>query len=302
MSFTIAHLSDPHLGPVPVPKMEEWTTKRLMGFVNWKRGRQRLNDMAALGNLVADLRAHAPDHIAMTGDAINIGLPSEFVLAAAWMKSLGAPEDVSFTPGNHDAYVRGAIPHLVASFAPWTCGDGPAEGARTFPFLRVRRDIALIGLSSGVPTGPFMATGRLGNAQLARLGAMLEQAKRRGLARVIMLHHPPLKARATSMRSLTDAHEFERVVRLHGAELVLHGHNHKRMIGHLRSEAAQTVGGRIPVIGVPSASSTSEDLSQRAAYHLVRLTRQDAHWAIEVRARGLMRGSREIGEREPPSW
>ena len=300
MSFTIAHLSDPHLGPVPVPKMGEWTAKRFMGFVNWKRGRERLNDMAVLRNLVADMRARVPDHVAMTGDAINIGLPSEFVLAASWMRSLGAPEDVSFTPGNHDAYVRGAIPHLVASFAPWTCGDSPKEGARTFPFLRVRHEIALIGLSSGVPTGPLMATGRLGSAQLARLGAMLEQSKRRGLARVIMIHHPPLKARATSMRSLKDAHEFERIVRLYGAELVLHGHNHKRMMAHLKSEAAQTIGGRIPVIGVPSASSISADLSQRAAYHLIHLTRQDALWAIEVEARGLMQGSLEIGEREAP--
>jgi 3',5'-cyclic AMP phosphodiesterase CpdA len=302
MSFTIAHLSDPHLGPVSVPKIGEWTAKRVMGFVNWKRGRERLNDMAMLRNLVADLRAQSPDHIAMTGDAINIGLPAEFALASSWMRSLGAPEDVSFTPGNHDAYVRGALPHLAASFAPWTCGDNPAEGARTFPFLRVRRDIALIGLSSGVPTGPLMATGRLGSAQLARLGAMLEQAKRRGLARVIMIHHPPLKARATSMRRLTDAQEFERIVRLYGAELVLHGHNHKRMIGHLKSEAGQTIAGQIPVIGAPSASSTSADMSQRAAYHLIQLKRQDAHWVIEVRARGLLEGSLEIGEREPPRW
>ena len=299
MSFTIAHLSDPHLGPVPIPKMNEWTTKRFMGFINWKRGRERLNDMAMLKNLVADLRAQSPDHVAMTGDAINIGLPGEFGPAATWMRTLGPPEEVSFTPGNHDAYVRGAMPHLMSTFAPWTRSDRHVESSPTFPFLRVRRDVALIGLSSGVPTGPFMATGRLGSAQLARFAAMLEDTKRRGLARVIMIHHPPLTSGASSMRSLTDAREFERLVALHGAELVLHGHNHKRLIRFLMSDAARTVGGRVAVVGVPSASSTSADLKQRAAYHLFRLEKADALWTINIRARGLMRGSQQIGESEP---
>ena len=299
MSFTIAHLSDPHLGPVPLPKMHEWTTKRFMGFINWKRGRERSNDMKMLANLVADLRAQSPDHVAMTGDAINIGLPAEFAGAAAWMRTLGPPDDVSFTPGNHDAYVRGAMPHLMSTFAPWTCSDNNADSSRTFPFLRVRRNVALIGLSSGVPTGPFMATGRLGRAQLARLATMLEDAKRRGLARVILIHHPPLTSGANAMRSLTDAREFERLVKLHGAELVLHGHNHKRAIRFLISDAAQTIGGRIPVVGVQSASSTSPDANQRAAYNLLRLEREDGLWTINVRVRGLLRTSQQIGVREP---
>jgi 3',5'-cyclic AMP phosphodiesterase CpdA len=299
MTFTIAHLSDPHLGPVPMPKLNEWTTKRFMGFVNWKRGRERSNDMAMLSNLVADLRAQSPDHVAMTGDAVNIGLPAEFGPAVAWMRTLGPPEDVSLTPGNHDAYVRGAMPHLMSAFAPWTRSDNDREGPWTFPFLRVRRDVALIGLCSGVPTGPLMATGRLGSTQLARLASMLDEAKERELARVIMIHHPPLTSSASSMRSLTDAREFERIVGLHGAELVLHGHNHRRLVRFLASSGAQNVGGRIPVIGVQSASSTSRDLNQRAAYHLLRLRKEGRHWTIAIRARGLMRNSQIIGEREP---
>ncbi len=299
MSFTIAHLSDPHLGPVPLPTLNEWTTKRLMGFVNWKRGRERLNDMAMLANLVADLRAQGPDHVAMTGDVVNIGLPAEFQRAVKWMRSLGAPEDVSFTPGNHDAYVRGALPHLTSMFAPWTSSDKETEHSKNFPFLRIRNNVALIGLCSGIPTGPLMATGRLGKAQLSGLAALLQETKRHGLARVIMIHHPPLFARANSMRSLTDAREFERTIQRWGAELVLHGHNHKRLIRSLKSDAAQTMGGRIPIIGVQSASSTSKDLNQRAAYHLVRLQRDGSVWSIAVRARGLLGSSQKIGEREP---
>ena len=128
--------------------------KRVMGYVNWKRGRERLNDMAMLARLVADLRAQSPDHVAMTGDVVNIGLagripPRRGVDAHAWASR---PTSVS-RPGNHDAYVRDAMKGLAETFAPWTAGDADADGHDRFPFLRVRGDVALIGLSSGVPTG-----------------------------------------------------------------------------------------------------------------------------------------------------
>jgi len=297
MSFTIAHISDPHLGPLPVFRLRDLTAKRAMGYINWKRGRERLNDMGMLKRLVADLRAEKPDHVAMTGDVVNIGLPAEFAAGAAWMHSLGPPRDVSFTPGNHDAYASRSMPYLAAAFAPWTASDGAASPPGFFPFLRVRGDVALIGLSSGVPTGPLMATGRMGQEQMARFARLLDETRERGLARIVMIHHPPLLGGATAMRNLTDAREFEAVVARHGAELVLHGHNHKRSVAHLKSGAARTPNGRIPVIGAPSASSTSKAPRQRAAYHLIRLERQGEAWRVSARARGLMPGGSEIGER-----
>ena len=80
MSFTIAHLTDVHLGPLPRPQLAELRLKRVMGYVNWKRARERLSDMAALARLVADMHAQTPDHVAVTGDLVNIALPSEFRL------------------------------------------------------------------------------------------------------------------------------------------------------------------------------------------------------------------------------
>jgi 3',5'-cyclic AMP phosphodiesterase CpdA len=114
----------------------------------------------------------------------------------------------------------------------------------------------------------------------------------------VMIHHPPLLAAAPAMRNLTDSREFEAVVMRHGAEAVLHGHNHKRSVDYLRSDAAGTPHGRIPVIGVPSASSTSKAPRQRAAYHLIRIERQGAVWRVSARARGLMPGGGEIDERD----
>ena len=296
MSFTIAHLSDAHLGPAPWPALHEMRLKRFMGYVNWKRGRERLNDMTMLGRLVADLRAQTPDHVAMTGDVVNIGLPAEFRRAAAWMRTLGEPADVSFTPGNHDAYVRDAMKGLAETFAPWTQGDAPTESR--FPFLRVRGDVALIGLSSGVPTGPLMATGRLGARQIDALGRLLEETGARGLARVILIHHPPMSSGGAPLRGLTDARALEAVVTRYGAEAILHGHAHKRMVHHLASPAARVEGGRIPIIGVPSAIATSAEPRHRAAYHLIRLERHGANWRVSARARGLLPGRDEIGAGE----
>jgi 3',5'-cyclic AMP phosphodiesterase CpdA len=295
MGFTIAHITDPHLSPAPLPGLADFRLKRFMGYVNWKRGRERLNDMALLKRLVEDLRAQRPDHVAVTGDLVNIGMPAEFRRAAAWMETLGDPTDVSFVPGNHDAYVRAAMPILKATFEPWTTGD---LGASTFPYLRVRGDVAIIGLTSGRPTGPLMATGRLGRSQLDDLAAMLDDTAARRLARVVLIHHPPLAGSAPPLRGLTDAAAFERVLRKHGAEAILHGHIHRRIVRSLASRATKTVGGRVPALGAPSAAAATHDPRYRAAYHLVRLDRDGERWRVSARARGMALDSETIGERD----
>jgi 3',5'-cyclic AMP phosphodiesterase CpdA len=300
MSFVIAHLSDAHLSPAPFPPLGEFRLKRFLGFVNWKRGRERINDAPMLERLVADLRAHRPDHVAMTGDVVNLALQSEFRRAVEWLKTLGDRADVSFTPGNHDAYVRQATPFLHNSVAPWTTGDGAAENFRGhYPYLRVRGEVALIGLCSGVPTAPLLASGRLGKAQLAAFAKLLKSTGERGLARVVLIHHPPLAGGpARLLRGLDDAEAFEAVIADCGAEAILHGHTHRRMVHHLPSRATRLAGGRVPVIGVSSCSAGVTDAAHRAAYYLIRLERAGAHWRISARARGPLRGT-EIGEQEP---
>ena len=79
----------------------------------------------------------------------------------------------------------------------------------------------------------------------------------------------------------------------------MHGHAHKRMINYLPSPASRREGG-VPVIGVPSVAAVSRDPRERACYYLIRVERAGAHWRIGARARGLMMGSSEIGEREAP--
>ena len=301
MSFTLAHLSDAHLSPAPFPGLAELRLKRFMGYVNWKRGRQGLNDMAMLGRLVADLLAHKPDHVAMTGDIVNIALAIEFKRAAEWLKKLGDARDVSFTPGNHDAYVRDAMAGLARVFAPWTRGDGVAAGEESFPYVRVRGEVAIIGVNSGVPTAPLLASGRLGARQREKLAEVLAEIGQTGLARVVLIHHPPLASAPYPMlRGLNDAPEFERVIAEHGAEAILHGHTHKRMLNWLPSRATRHESGKVPVIGVASCSAATDRPRHAAAFYLIRLERAGETWRTRVRERGLLPGGRDIGEREPP--
>ena len=46
--------------------------------------------MDVLAKLVDDIHAQKPDHVAMTGDILNIGLPAEFQLARAWLRDARA--------------------------------------------------------------------------------------------------------------------------------------------------------------------------------------------------------------------
>jgi 3',5'-cyclic AMP phosphodiesterase CpdA len=279
VSFLLAHLSDAHIGPIPRPNLAELLGKRATGYVNWLRKRAAQHDMSLLARLVDDLLEQKPDHVAMTGDIVNIGLSGEIALAREWLGRLGGPEQVSFSPGNHDAYVPQAIAPLNEAFAPWSRGD---DGEVGFPYLRRRGGVALIGLSSGVPTAPFVASGRLGAKQCADLAALLERTEAEGLARVVMLHHPPYRSGARALRGLDDAGAFEEIIARHGAELVLHGHNHKQNTHHLPGPRAA-----VPVVGVASASARAETHRPGAAYHLFSISREGAELRVKGRARGF---------------
>ncbi len=267
--------------------------KRITGYLNWKRGRSTAHDMDILGGLVTDMQAQEPDHIAMTGDIMNIGLPGEFVLADAWLRTLGEPGSaVSFVAGNHDAYTRRSLPTLARTFAPWTASD--ATGVPGYPYLKERGGVALIGLCSGVPTAPFIASGRLGLKQRSAFEAMLADTGARGLTRVVMIHHPP-HMRGTSVgRGLTDEGAFAAIMKRTGAELVIHGHNHKPSVIHLPTPHKP-----VPIVGVASASALKGTTGRRAGYHLFSIE-GDGHAArIAGRVRGLPAGSQEFCDLAP---
>ena len=285
--FTLAHLSDPHLGPIPTPRLRELINKRGLGIINWYRKRHRHHHGDVVGAIVADMKAQAPDHVAVTGDLVNVSLDVEFAAAALWLDTIGTSKDVTLVPGNHDAYIRRASGWAAQHWGEFMRGDDEAA----FPFVRRRGPLALIGLTTSLPTGPFMATGRLGGEQLAKLAEILVALGREPLFRVVLIHHPPIPNKRHYMKRLIDGLMFRALLKEHGADLVLHGHNHEQQLMWLDGPK-----GRIPAVGVPSASAIVSTHDEPAAYNLYRIGGEPGAWQCEMVVRGLAFGREGITE------
>ncbi len=303
--FTLAHLSDIHLTPTAPLRLRDMRLKRLTGLANWHRKRKVMHLPATLAAIVHDMQAQRPDHIAVTGDLVNIGLPQEHVAALDWLKSIGPPGDISVVPGNHDVYVRtfrdpGHMrwrDYMASNSAGAVLledNDGGALGG--FPFARQFGEILLIGLCSGVPKAPFVAAGRLGSEQLSVLAQLLANAGRLNLARIVLIHHPPLPGQATRLRGLEDADELATVLSEQGAELVLHGHNHRNSLAWCPTGGGN--GKPIPVIGVASASMGIARHEPLARYNLYRFQTDQGRSVIEMSGRGLMEPGGPVVELE----
>jgi 3',5'-cyclic AMP phosphodiesterase CpdA len=278
-AFTLAHLSDPHLPPLPAARLRDLAGKRALGYLNWTRNRHKYHRREVLDALVADLQAQRPDHIAVTGDLVNLALDAEFAPAQAWLESVGTPEHVSVIPGNHDAYVRATRHRFVDSFGDYLRGDAGTEG-EPFPFLRRRGPLALIGVSSAVPTPPLMATGKIGRTQLDALDRQLSRLSDEDAFRVLLVHHPLHSA--SRMKRLTDSKALRAVLKARGADLVLHGHDHIHSTMWVEGTDKQ-----IPAIGVPSASALAHRHYPAAAYNLFRIERDGNQWRCVQTVRGI---------------
>lgn len=288
--FTIAHLSDLHLSPLPrAASAREYISKRAIGYLSWTFRRQKLHDTSIAEVIIADIRKFAPDHVALTGDLINISLPGEYVAAAAWLERFGPPDWITVVPGNHDAYVH--VPWLrgASLWSRYMIGDLRIEGAHPgphlqtlFPFVRQRKNVALIGLSTAEPQSLRRAGGRLGERQLRDLAHALQLLRKRGFFRIVLVHHPPFPGQTSPRKALVDAAAFRSVIEAEGAELVLFGHNHRLMRSDLETQKGTT-----HAIGVSSVSARFGTRLQPASWHHYAIRRQEGQWLTHVTVRSL---------------
>ncbi|MDJ0892864.1 MAG: metallophosphoesterase [Gammaproteobacteria bacterium] len=286
--YTLAHFSDPHLSSPAHARMRELLNKRFFGYLSWISRRRAEHRREVLDALLRDLARLRPDHTVVTGDLTHLGLPSEFEQARRWLQTVGEPQDVTVVPGNHEAYVHASPEETLRRWQPYLSSDEasraaalPAGGQAPFPSLRVRGPLALIGLSSARPSGFFLATGRVGQAQRDALSRVLEATGRRKLVRVLLIHHPPLEGTVGWRKRLVDSRSLRAILSRHGVELVLHGHGHRAAQGALR-----TATGTAPVLGVPSASTVSAMAGRRAQYYLYRFTDEGDARLLTVSVRG----------------
>lgn len=286
--ITLAHISDIHLSPMPDIALRDLFGKRLTGFLNWKIKRHGELNSETLASLVAHMQAQNADFTAVTGDLTNLALESEIVRAGKWLEALGSPDRIAVCPGNHDAYVPGALEAAQKDWGSYLKGE-TLDGA-AFPFVRRVGELAVISCSSAVPTRPLLAIGRFDEKQADRLGRILKAMGDAGYFRTVLIHHPPNAELQHPSFGLKGHRLFRQVIAEHGAELILHGHTHRSSIHSIPGKNHE-----VPVVGVAAASAAQGGtLDDPARYNLFRIEKSGEGWTCTMREYGFQRLGSDI--------
>jgi len=269
--FRIAHVSDLHvLSPFGFEWRQAIFNKRITGYANLIRHRGRVYRREYLVAVLAAAAAQA-NHVVVTGDIVNLSLEREFEEARQMLDAVARTAEVTVVPGNHDVYLRSIheerrFPHhfglFLRSDLPELARDLPAG---PFPCVKLRGPAAIIALSSAVPRPPFVASGRVGDAQLAALEAVLAHPEVALRTPVVLLHHPPVDDRFCVERlrdGLTDAERLRRVLSRLARGLVLYGHVHIRLRRQMRTAA-----GALEVIAASGAALDHPNQAVRAGFN-----------------------------------
>lgn len=260
MPLRFIHCSDIHLLDLVGTRPTRFLNKRLTGGVNLLLNRGHSHDHGMFDRIVERAREYAADRLVITGDVTNLALESEFELVRTKLRAAGLP--VTVIPGNHDAYTRGSARARRFETYMGEFMEGERSGA-DYPFVQRFGDVALVGVSTAIPTLPLHAVGKVGDDQLARLGAMLTALDNDGLARVVLIHHPVTPGVAKPRHGLLDREAFAAVIAKHGAELILHGHEHRRIDGELPGPR-----GPVTVHGIGSGTYLSQKPGKHGAFSL----------------------------------
>jgi len=272
----LAHCSDLHLLSHDGAKWIDLANKRWIGAMNLISSRSRHYHVAAFETMVDDMNALGIEHVLCTGDVTNLALRREFEFARGKFDRLtNGPLGVTVIPGNHDAYVAEGVPLFAELFGDYATPDEgwawnedhrhDADDVLHWPIVRVRGEVAVIGLSTSRATPWFTAYGRVGPGQLARLALVLADPRLAGKVRIVAIHHPPAGKRATSrIRGLRDHHDFAQVIEKHGADLVVHGHEHQDLVEALPGPDGTSV----PVRGVASGTYFHNKPERTARYRV----------------------------------
>lgn len=260
MPLRFVHCSDIHLLDLAGAHPGRFLNKRLTGGVNLLLARGRKHRHNLFDEIIAHAITYAAERLVITGDLTNLALEPEFVLVRRKLREAGLP--VTVIPGNHDTYTRGSARdrRFEAYLGEFMEGE---RDAGDYPFIQRHGDVALIGVSTAIPSLPLVAVGRVGEAQLERLARALERTAAEGLARVVLIHHPVLPGVAKPRHGLLDLEAFGAVIAAHGAELILHGHEHRRIEGALAGPRRP-----VPVHGVGSGTYLSQKPDRHGAFSL----------------------------------
>ena len=283
----IAHLSDLH---VMASMGAEWRrilfNKRVTGLANLVLHRGRVFRSEYLHAVLDDAARHA-DQIVVTGDITNLALESEYEEARRLLRALARHAEVTVVPGNHDAYLSGLYHErrFPRYFGEFQVGDLPTLAvhlpAGPYPCVKLRGPVAIVAMSSAVPRPPFVASGTLGQPQLAALAKVLAHPEVAARTPVVLVHHPPVSGRGRLARlrdGLVDGAALRACLASLPRGLVLYGHVHVRRRCLLRTAA-----GALDVVCASGAALDHADPSVRAGYNLYEIDGSGAIAAVGAR-------------------
>lgn len=207
------------------------------------------------------------DHLVVTGDISANAQEDELQLARTVFETYGLfhRDRLTVIPGNHDVF-GGVHTAEEAIRFPGRCQSTPfadrmaafyrifhpvfegsvhASRNHPFPFVKVVKEVALIGLNSVAEysrvKNPFGSNGSVGSHQRARLEELLTSDLLNDKRRIVLVHHHFHKPRwegASGMAGIWLAVENQtmklrkkrtllNLLRRHDVDVVLHGHHHE---------------------------------------------------------------------------
>lgn len=300
-SFKFGHLTDIHLPIRRRPPLRSLMNKRILGYLSWKRRRHKLHQQWVTDLLCSDHFEQELGAAVISGDLVNIALEDEFDDARSWLGQQFDGLPVLFAPGNHDTYVNVPWQRSLGKLSPYMSGrrltdtsDCEPSGFDDFPYVRdfgENDSITMIMANSSPTTAPGLASGSLGDDQIARIETALAEAGAKGQYRILVLHHPIVDGAVSARKSLTDRHRLRACIKRVGVELVLHGHAHVPTM-----ESVETPTGKAPVVGGGSASHPhSAGKYVPGRYNLFEITvPEPAIWKLEMKVRQIDPVSRTV--------
>ncbi len=285
-SFRFVQLSDLHLSYIQAPNPIQLLNKRILGYLSWLRKRRHTHQRWILDLAIEEIRQLKVDHYAITGDLTHIGLKHEFEQVSQWLASVATAESITLIPGNHDLYVNEQWDRSFALWENYMLGDNQkrqhssnqalTQLNQLYPTVRIRKQVAFIGLSSAFDAPWFRATGKVGEQQLDRLQKLLSSKALDSYCKVLLIHHPLTMTHTPTRKCLLNRDKLINLLTQYPVELVLHGHGHNSCYDSVDS----IDNNEIPIIGMSSTSSINQSNNYKAEFLLFDIGKTAQHWII----------------------
>ncbi len=299
-SLRFVQLSDLHLSSIHRPGLSSLLNKRILGYLSWLRKRRYTHQRWVLDIAARAIANLHPDHYTITGDLTHIGIEKEFKEAREWLTQLASPTKVTVIPGNHDLYVNTCWKHSFYHWQDYLRGDDEslftqspinqlnAKDALTqlnnlYPIIRIRKNVAFIGINSAFNAPWFFATGQVNSRQLQRLEHILKLDALKNYCKVLLVHHPVTLTHTPYRKRLIDHDSLISLLKRHPADIILHGHGHHSCIDRISCDR----GFDIPVIGTASTSSISTKQNHHAEFRLFEISRKPSQWQLSQQSHKL---------------